>query len=87
MRRFLKLYFDALGADYYRTPREITRSFVSLLRMLRENPDMTFDDALGQVEVKDDSRRASGLTNVVRRRVDAAVSSDDDEDDEDDFGF
>lgn len=87
MRRFLKLYFDALGADYYRTPREITRSFVSLLRMLRENPDMTFDDALGQVEVKDDSRRASGLTNVVRRRVDATTASDDDEDDEDDFGF
>ena len=88
MKRFLKLYFDALGADYYRTPREIIRSYVSLLLMLRDNPDLSFDDALGKVEVKDE-RRESGLTQVVTRRVEqgSGTADDDDEDDEDDFGF
>lgn len=85
MRRFLQLYFNALGADYYRTPREIIRAFVSLLTMLRDNPDMTVDDALSQVEVKEE-RKESGLGAVTRKAVEAAAGGDD-EDDDDDFGF
>ena len=86
MRRFLQLYFNALGADYYRTPREIIRAFVSLLSMLRDNPDMTVDDALSQVEVKEE-RKESGLGAVTRKAVEAAGSDGDDGDDDDDFGF
>ena len=60
MERFLKKYFDALGADYFRNPRDILRSFVGMLMALRSDPSLTFDDALGNVEVKQE-RRASGL--------------------------
>lgn len=88
MRRFLQIYFNALGAEYYRTPREIIRSFVSLLTILRENPEMTVDDALSQVEVKDD-RKESGLGAVTRKVVSQndTDADDGDEDDEDEFGF
>lgn len=87
MRRFLQIYFNALGAEYYRTPREIIRSFVSLLAILRDNPDMTVDAALSQVEVKDD-RKESGLGAVTRKVVPASDDGGDDGGDEDDeFGF
>lgn len=86
MRRFLQLYFNALGAEYYRTPREIIRSFVSLLSILRDNPAMTVNDALSQVEVKDD-RKESGLGAVTRKVVGPEEADEPDEDDEDEFGF
>lgn len=86
MRRFLKLYFDALGADYYRTPREIIRSYVSLLTMLRDNPGMTLDDALSQVEVVEE-RRESGLGAVTRVVGEQAQDDDGDDGDDEEFGF
>lgn len=86
MRRFLQLYFNALGAEYYRTPREIIRSFVSLLAILRDNPEMTVDAALSQVEVKDD-RKESGLGAVTRKVVSADADDEEDEYDDDEFGF
>ena len=85
MQAFLKKYFDALGADYFRTPREIIRSFVMLLLRMREsNGKLTFEQALGGVEVKQE-RKTSGLgakVNVVSRDT----VSENDGDDED-FGF
>ena len=85
MQAFLKKYFDALGADYFRTPREIIRSFVMLLLRMREsNGELTFEQALGGVEVKQE-RKTSGLgakVNVVSRDT----VSENDGDDED-FGF
>lgn len=86
MRRFLQIYFNALGAEYYRTPREIIRSFVSLLTILRDNPDMTVDAALSQVEVKDE-RKESGLGAVTRKVVSSGADDDDDGEDDDEFGF
>lgn len=85
MQAFLKKYFDALGADYFRTPREIIRSFVMLLLRMREsNGELPFEQALGGVEVKQE-RKTSGLgakVNVVTRN-DVPESNSDDED----FGF
>ena len=85
MQTFLKKYFDALGADYFRTPREIIRSFVMLLLRMRESGgSLTFEQALGGVEVKVE-KKVSGLgakVNIVTRD-DSPESDGDDED----FGF
>ena len=35
-----------LGSDYFRTPRDIVRSFVGLLNLLEQNPDKTWADIL-----------------------------------------
>lgn len=38
---------ETLGADFFRTPRDIIRSFVGLLNLLDQNPDKTWGDILG----------------------------------------
>ena len=35
------------GADYFRTPRDVVRSFVGLLNLLDQNPGKTWRDVLG----------------------------------------
>jgi hypothetical protein len=47
---------------------------------------MTVNDALSQVEVKDD-RKESGLGAVTRKVVGPEEADEPDEDDEDEFGF
>ena len=72
-------------ADYFRTPREIIRSFVMLLLRMRESGgELSFEQALGGVEVKRE-KKVSGLgakVNIVTRD-DSPESDGDDED----FGF
>jgi hypothetical protein len=38
---------ERLGADYFRTPRDVIRSFVGLLNVLEQNPGKTWRDVLG----------------------------------------
>lgn len=40
---FLNLIASRLGADKLLTPREITRDFLGLLTILKQNPDLTFN--------------------------------------------
>jgi bacteriophage exclusion system BrxC/D-like protein len=43
----LKAANERLGADYFRTPRDVVRSFVGLLNLLDQNPGKTWQDLLG----------------------------------------
>lgn len=43
----LKAASERLGADYFRTPRDVVRSFVGLLNLLDQNPGKTWQDLLG----------------------------------------
>jgi len=38
---------DTLGADFFRTPRDIIRSFVGLLNLIEQNPGKTWSDIIG----------------------------------------
>ncbi len=38
---------EKLGADYFKTPRDVVRSFVGLLNLLDQNPGKTWQDLLG----------------------------------------
>ena len=38
---------EALGADYFKTPREVVRSFVGLLNVLEQNRGRTWQEFLG----------------------------------------
>src|ERR1035438_7246234 len=42
----LKKASETLGADYYKTPRDIVRSFVGLLNVLEQNPNHKWQDFL-----------------------------------------
>ena len=51
---FMQAAVDRLGADRLLTPREVTRDFIALLELLRQNPGETFDSLMraGRVTVK-----------------------------------
>jgi hypothetical protein len=38
---------ETLGSDYFRTPRDVVRSFVGLLNVLEQNPGKTWQELLG----------------------------------------
>jgi hypothetical protein len=38
---------DTLGAEFFRTPRDVIRSFVGLLNLIEQNPGKTWSDILG----------------------------------------
>ncbi len=38
---------ETLGADFFRTPRDVIRSFVGLLNLIEQNPGKTWSDILG----------------------------------------
>ena len=42
----LKKAYDTLGAEYFRTPRDVVRSFVGLLNILDQNPQATWQQLL-----------------------------------------
>jgi hypothetical protein len=48
----LKKANDTLGADYYKTPRDVVRSFVGLLNVLEQNPNKKWQDFLEQGIIK-----------------------------------
>ena len=48
----LKKASETLGAQYYKTPRDIVRSFVGLLNVLEQNPNRKWQEFLNQDSVK-----------------------------------
>jgi hypothetical protein len=66
-----------LGAQYFQTPREITKDFIGLLNILEQNPDSDWRSILGQVDTAPiDMRDPSEI----------AAQAHGDDDDEDDDG-
>lgn len=56
-RAFLSACLAKAGADTMITPREIIRSYISLLHVLRQNPDASFSAVMGRIsgELKADA--------------------------------
>ncbi|MCY4540319.1 MAG: ATP-binding protein [Chloroflexi bacterium] len=50
LKAFMSTVSARVGADSLLTPREVVRDFVSLLNLLQQYPDQTFDSILGDVE-------------------------------------
>lgn len=48
----LKKANETLGADYFKTPRDVVRSFVGLLNVLEQNPNKKWQDFLEQNIIK-----------------------------------
>jgi hypothetical protein len=49
LKTLLKKASEILGADYYKTPREVIKSFVGLLNVLDQNPGRDWQSFLGDV--------------------------------------
>jgi hypothetical protein len=92
IKTFLSHCSDTLGADFYRTPREVIRDFVAIVSRLDSHPDLKPSDVI-QATQPTQSKRESGLGSAMARMSKPAKAkgargtnaSDDDEEEE--FGF
>ena len=50
LEKFMKNLFDRVGADSLLTPREALRDFLSILNLLQQNPNESFESLVGKVE-------------------------------------
>ena len=62
----LKKASETLGAEYYKTPRDIVRSFVGLLNVLEQNPSRKWQDFLEQGLVKPAEKPMSAEEEIAR---------------------
>ncbi|MFO1459466.1 MAG: ATP-binding protein [Verrucomicrobiota bacterium] len=73
----LKRANDTLGAEYFKTPRDIVRSFVGLLNVLEQNPNLKWIDCFGEDFLKK-SEGAGSVEEEVARGMVSPESSDED---------
>lgn len=52
---FMEHCFQRIGAEYFQTPRNTIKAFVQLMAVLDQNPDVSWKELLGRVEVEDDA--------------------------------
>ena len=60
-RAFLELVFSAPGAEEFLTPREITRDFLGLLNIMKDDPSARFDDIIQRAEYTAPSSAGDGM--------------------------
>ena len=68
----LKKASETLGAQYYKTPRDIVRSFVGLLNVLEQNPNRKWQEFLNQDLVKPPEKPLSVEEEISREAPPAA---------------
>jgi hypothetical protein len=68
---------DRLGAEYFRTPRDVVRSFVGLLNLLEQNPGTTWQTLVGA----DVFQRPAGAMSAEEDFANGAMPSSDQDDD------
>ena len=73
----LKHASETLGAEYYKTPRDVVRGFVGLLNVLEQNPGKTWEELLGS-NVVQLSRAAPSVEKEVALGIGMVDDSDDD---------
>ena len=69
---------ETLGAEFFRTPRDVVRSFVGLLNLLDQNPGKTWQDLLGIAIVKKTDAPMSAEEALATGAESAAADEEDD---------
>ncbi len=73
---------ETLGAEFYKTPRDIVRSFVGLLNVLEQNPDRTWNEF-----VKDGFGKAPNAAQSVEEAIERGEEPEEAEGDGEDDGL
>jgi hypothetical protein len=68
---------ETLGAEYFRTPRDVVRSFVGLLNLLEQNPGKTWQELLGSNTFE----KSSGPISAEEEVLTAGGAPEDKDDD------
>lgn len=54
LRAFMEHCQERIGARYFQTPRNTIKAFVQLMAVLEQNPEATWKELVGQVDVEED---------------------------------
>ena len=73
MSEFLSLCLGKAGADSMVTPREIIRSYLTLLQLMRQNPEASFTDLLSDESVS----KLSAISSETDEGIDESSELDD----------
>lgn len=68
---------ETLGAEYFKTPRDIVRAFVGLLNVLEQNPDKQWEEFVG----KDFIRKPTTPMSVEEAVASGEIQADEDDTD------
>ena len=52
LQKFMEHCHKKIGAEYFKTPRNTIKEFVSLLSVLEQNPEAKWQELLGQINIK-----------------------------------
>jgi hypothetical protein len=72
---FMSHCHQRIGEAYFRTPRTTITAFVNLLSLLEQNPDMNWQNLLGQVEIIRDTSAIADLPADELSTPDLSVAS------------
>ncbi|MCB1085418.1 MAG: ATP-binding protein [Verrucomicrobiae bacterium] len=73
----LKKAYDTLGAEYFRTPRDVVRSFVGLLNILDQNPQVTWQQLLDMEGTFQKANEAQSIEEEVAHDPEVPHEEDD----------
>jgi hypothetical protein len=59
LQAFMEHCQKRIGEAYFRTPRTTIRAFINLLAVLEQNPDASWKELLGQLDVQKDEDKPS----------------------------
>lgn len=78
LEAFMTHCAECIGAQYFRTPRNVIKAFVQLLAVLEQNPEVTWQELLGEVEI--DTERNPDLEPIEGNEgpADAPAEGNDD---------
>ena len=73
---FLRHCSEKVGDAYFRTPRNTIKSFVDLLSVLEQNPELSWMSLIGELKVEREgnSQELVTLTNKAQENTDATSS-------------
>jgi len=69
IEQFMKHCNEKIGEAYFRTPRNTIRSFVDMLSVLEQNPDIHWEQLIGSVEIEED--QGPNMTDLDDDEVDS----------------
>lgn len=75
---FMNHCSERIGAQYFQTPRNTIKAFVQLMAILEQNPEASWQELLGSVEIDEESN--PDLEPLTDSSVGAEVPKDGDDD-------
>jgi hypothetical protein len=55
LKAFMERCANQIGEQYFKTPRQTVKQFVQLLSILDQNPELDWQEVIGEVEVEEET--------------------------------